>query len=382
MKPLIAIITNSFLNPKKPTELTIGGVETWLLELIRLLVSLGFMPVVYQTALNDFKLDVEGATIIGLGGLNRHLMNRLSHRDIDRRNIRWIIYSNSFVGEKYFRPDNIFIQHGIHWDYTMPQRTYFLHMKWEYIRRRLSRHDLKMCRESHLTITVDSNFLNYSRVMLGHRLNTNKLRYIPNFAIPQEKSLWHEKWMNPKEINVVFARRFELRRGVILFSEAMEQILSLSPGVRVTFAGSGTFERYIVEKFANSRRVTIEAVPHDKMYELLNRSHIAVIPSTYSEGTSLSCLEAMAAGCAIVATDIGGLCNIVIPDYNGILVRPNVSDIVIAVSGLANDLQRAETIANRGYDMICHSFSLSTWRNRIKQALNEAGVLNFNQGEF
>ena len=150
----------------------------------------------------------------------------------------------------------------------------------------------------------------------------------------------------------------------------------------MTFAGSGTFERYIVEKFANSRRVTIEAVPHDKMYELLNRSHIAVIPSTYSEGTSLSCLEAMAAGCAIVATDIGGLCNIVIPDFNGILVRPNVSDIVIAVSGLANDLQRAETIANRGYDMICHSFSLSTWRNRIKQALNEAGVLNFNQGEF
>jgi len=377
MKPSIAIITNSFFNPKKPAELTIGGVETWLLELIRLLVSLGFTPVVYQTAVNDFKLDVEGAEVIGLGGLNRHRMNKLSHRDIDQRNIRWIIYASSFVGEKYFRPDNIFIQHGIHWDYTMSQRTHFLHIKWEYIRRILSRHDLKMCRKSHLTITVDSNFLNYSRIMLGHRFDTNKIRYIPNFAIPQEKSLWHEKWMNPKEIHVVFARRFELRRGVILFAEAIEQILSSAPKVRVTFAGYGTYEKYILEKFGNSQRVTIEAVPHDKMYELLNRSHIAVIPSTYSEGTSLSCLEAMAAGCAVVATDIGGLCNIVIPDFNGILVRPNVSDIVLAVSGLVNDIQRAETLANRGYDMIGPSFSLSTWRNRIKQALNEAGVLNF-----
>jgi len=374
-KQQIAIVTNAFLDWKQPDDVTVGGVETWIGELARLLAELGQAPVIYQPARDDFRRVTEGIEIVGIGGSDRHRMNRLCHKDAERRGIGRIIYASSFVGERYMKPGQVFIQHGIHWDYTMPQRNLYLRLKWEYIRRRLQKHDLTMCRKAGMTVTVDTNFLNHSRILLGGRFDPEKVRYIPNFAIPQDSVLWKPKWQDPQTIRVVFARRFELRRGVILFLEALERILASNPAIRVTFAGTGSLEGHIRNVCGNNPRITMETVPHDRIYDLMNRSHIAVIPSTYSEGTSLACLEAMASGCAVVATDVGGLCNLVIPGYNGILIRPVATDLAEAVSGLANDPGHAQELALRGYEMVCRSFSLPVWRERIRQALTDAGIL-------
>ncbi|MBF0543025.1 MAG: glycosyltransferase family 4 protein [Candidatus Riflebacteria bacterium] len=376
MKPKIAVITHAFLNPKNPTELNIGGVETWILELVRLLTELGFAPVVYQISEQNFTFNFEGAEVVGLGTLDRPKMSQLSHQDIDSKNIRWIIYASSFIGEKYCRPGQIFIQHGIYWDYTTSERNFFSRWKWEYIRKTLSQIDLGLCRESRLTIAVDTNFLNFARINLGHRFDPKKIRYIPNFAIPQDKALWQGKWNNPKEIKVVFARRFEHRRGVNLFIEALEQVFSSPAKLLVTFAGCGSLSSHLFEKFGGTPWVKIEKIPHNKIYGLLNQSHIAVVPSIYSEGTSFSCLEAMASGCAVIASDVGGLCNIVLPDYNGLLVRPIATEIAFSIESLTEDIHRTETLAKRGYDMASNSFSLSMWRQRVRQALCEVGILN------
>ena len=378
MSSQIAIITHSFLDPAKPIELNIGGVETWLHELTKLLLLLGLNPIIYQTAKQDFKIHLNGIEIIGLGGLDRNEMSRLSHLDIDRKKIKWIIYASSFVAEKHFKTGQIFIQHGIHWDYTTSREDIWLRLKWEYIRWKLSRHDLLLCKKSRLTITVDTNFLNYSRIMLRHAFSPDKMRYIPNFAIPQDKLVWQKKWQNPEVIHIIFARRFESRRGVILFSEAIEQILKTEPNIHVTFAGCGSFDNYVKEKFGSVTNVTIEIIPHEKMYDILNKTHIAVIPTTYSEGTSLSCLEAMASGCAVIATDVGGLANLIIPDYNGLLVRPIVKDIKTSIIRLIHNQQLAETLANRAFNMVGTSFSLSIWETRIQHALREIGVLKSN----
>ncbi len=374
MKPQLAIIAQSFFNPNNPDSLNIGGVETWLMEFVRLLVSFGYAPVLYQTSAKDFSINFEGAEVIGLGGLNRHRMTHLSHLDIDKRRIKNIVYANSFVGEKEYRKGQIFIQHGIHWDYTTSPTNFRSRIKWEFIRRRLSRHDLKMCRDARLTICVDSNFVNYARTMLRHRFVPEKMQYIPNFAEPREKALWAGKWNNPETINIIFARRFEQRRGVLIFAQAIEQILESASNIHVCFAGWGTFSDFIKKKFENSKQVTIQAIPHEQMAEHLDKTHIAVIPSTYSEGTSLSCLEAMASGCAVVASDVGGLGNIVLPDFNGLLIRPIADEITHSIKKLIDDLPFAEKIARQGHETISQAFSISQWQQRVGQALTRAGI--------
>lgn len=375
MKKSIAIITHSFLDRTSASALAIGGVETWILEIVRLLFSLGIDPVVYQTSKDDFTKVFEGATVIGYKGADRKKMLSLSHADIDRRGIDRIVYAITFVDAKYYRPGQIFVQHGIYWDYTTSQYNIHGRLKWEFMRGKLSRNDMRMCLKSKLTIAVDTNFINYARIVMRHRFNPSRLVYIPNFAWPRNIDKWGPKWKNEDETRIVFARRFEYYRGVVLFTEVAEKLLHSLSGIKITFAGCGTYEKYLKEKFKDYANVAVKEVPHDEIYDLLCDSHIAVIPTLYSEGTSLSALEAMASGCAVVATDVGGLCNIVIPGYNGLLVRPITSEIADSIIYLAGDRKEAARLAGRGHELVSESFSVDVWRIRIKKALEESGFL-------
>jgi len=374
MKSGIAILTQSFLNPEDASQIGIGGIETWLSEFSRLLVDMGYTPFIYQTSDKEYEIKFNGSIIIGTGTVNRHKMCRLSHEDIKNRQIKWIVYATSSVGEKYFKPGQIFIQHGIHWDYTNTRPNIAQHIKWEMIRRKLSRHNLKMFRKSRLTISVDTNFLNYARIRLGQYFDNNKITYIPNFAIPQKEADWKGKWDRDEGINIIFARRFVSRRGVHQFAIAVERLLGALPKINVLIAGTGPLESFLRNKFRNTEQVVIEAIPHEEITAHLNRSHIAVIPSTYSEGPSFSCLEAMASGCAVIATNVGGLCNLVFPDFNGLLIKPTIKEIELAITQLSNDRSFAKELAYMGYETASRAFSLDLWRTRVYKALTRAGI--------
>ena len=45
----------------------------------------------------------------------------------------------------------------------------------------------------------------------------------------------------------------------------------------------------------------------------------------------------MACGCAVVATNVGGLCNLVINNFNGLLVNPNPEEISDAITRLVDN---------------------------------------------
>jgi glycosyltransferase involved in cell wall biosynthesis len=66
--------------------------------------------------------------------------------------------------------------------------------------------------------------------------------------------------------------------------------------------------------------------------ELLNRSDIFCLPSYYREGLPLALVEACAAGCAIVTTDMPGCREVVIDGVNGRLVPPR--DVVALTDAL------------------------------------------------
>ncbi len=384
MKTGFAIITNKYLNPENHTQNNIGGVETWIGEFSRLLIDMGYTPLIFQSSVRPFEINNNGSTVVGTGEMDAHRMSKASHREIKKRQIKRIVYATSFVGEKYFVPGQIFIQHGIHWDYTNRRSNILQHLKWERIRKKLSRHDLKMFRKSILTIAVDTNFINYARITMGHHFDENKISYIPNFAIAQEKDKWQDKWDQPRKINIIFARRFVSRRGVHPFANAIEHLLNSHPKINVLIAGAGPAENLLRNKFRNTGQVVISGIPHEEMSKHLNRAHIAVIPSTYSEGTSLSCLEAMASGCVVIASNIGGLGNIVLPDFNGLLIKPTSMEIKQASTHLLNDVEKAKELALKGYETVSKAFSLVNWRKRLYRALINAGVRNLskNQIEF
>lgn len=75
---------------------------------------------------------------------------------------------------------------------------------------------------------------------------------------------------------------------------------------RLVIAGSGSQQLRISRIAEHDPRIVVLGAIHDRreVIDLLRGIDVFVLPST-AEGLSLSLLEAMAAGCAVVATDVG-----------------------------------------------------------------------------
>ncbi|MCP4745249.1 MAG: glycosyltransferase [Desulfobacteraceae bacterium] len=75
------------------------------------------------------------------------------------------------------------------------------------------------------------------------------------------------------------------------------------------------------------------AIPNEKLPQVYSESSVFVLPS-YSEGLSVVIMEAMASGLPIVATNVGGIPELVQDGKNGYLVAPGKP------AGLANAIEK------------------------------------------
>jgi glycosyltransferase involved in cell wall biosynthesis len=104
------------------------------------------------------------------------------------------------------------------------------------------------------------------------------------------------------------------------------------------------------------------------MHDAYRRSDIVLIPTVASEGTSLSCIEAMASGKAIIATHVGGLSDLVIDRYNGLLIEPRASQLEEALETMIGDPELRAACGRRARHL-SEVFSIEHWRERWRRIL-------------
>jgi len=123
--------------------------------------------------------------------------------------------------------------------------------------------------------------------------------------------------------NVLFLSRLVGRKGIFTFLSVIDKIVK-SYDVEFIFAGSGG--KGIVE-LINSHKNTryLGYVPENIKPYIYNLADIFVLPSFY-ENFPISVLEAMASETAVVATNVGGIPEMITSGYNGILVPPKDVD--------------------------------------------------------
>ncbi|MCM1532927.1 MAG: glycosyltransferase family 4 protein, partial [Ruminococcus flavefaciens] len=214
-------------------------------------------------------------------------------------------------------------------------------------------------------ICVDYNYINWYRTQIQH--HEMEYRIIPNFTdVPQLNT---DKFRT-EIVKIIFARRLVTYRGTRIFAEAAERLLLKHDNVEITFAGDGPEERFLKEKFQNNRKVQFITYSSGESLEIHRDKQIAVVPTVGSEGTSLSLLEAMASSCAVVCSNVGGMTNIVIDNYNGLMVNPEANALFFALDRLVIDKNFAQKIANEGYNTVKNGFSFELWKEKWKEELH------------
>lgn len=250
------------------------------------------------------------------------------------------------------------IQHGIWWD--GPQSLFT---------RIVQSHRALSCMKTVSSmLCVDTNFINWLRGhgKLGLSL-ANKCVYVPNYADISSLRVSREVKSNP--IRLLCARRYEEKRGIDLFIRSLEILNKKGVAFTAHISSPGGFEQ-VTARLAQCGLSRIVTVSEDTMDDVLARygaADVAVVPTIWSEGTSLACVEAICAGLPVVATPVGGLGNIVIPGFNGTLVDPTATSIAAAIEELT-DMKKLSVMRKNCLSMR-ESLSKRMWERRILEWL-------------
>ncbi|CAA9491501.1 MAG: Glycosyl transferase, group 1, partial [uncultured Solirubrobacteraceae bacterium] len=147
---------------------------------------------------------------------------------------------------------------------------------------------------------------------------------------------------------VLLVGRLVYEKGFQVALDALPAVLAAVPGARFVVAGSGPYEEELraqAERLGLLDRGAFLGWTGDAaLAELYAAADVCAVPSLF-EPFGLVALEAMAAGCPVVAADTGGLREVV-PDGTGLRVRPgDAGDLARALAEVLTDPGRAVTLA-------------------------------------
>lgn len=363
-------IYRNYLSPDG-SNTSVGGIQTYLRNLKEVFMECGYQVEVYQLANKDFQKTLDGAYVYGFQTPNartngpKFLLEKVKANADPKKDI--IVFGcETFACEcKPFK--SIGIQHGITWDQQWRKLTGKLAYHLYYYRKAIKGWEvIKRVSNVDQLICVDHNFVNWYRASVAFpKLN---MKVIPNFSEIGENNLF--KHSNPDRIQIIFARRFTVYRGTRVFGNAITKILNEFPNVDVTVAGDGEDAPWLHEKLNGYANVKFIKYRSNESLAIHADKHIAVIPTIGSEGTSLSLLEAMSSGCAVVCSDVGGMTDIVINGYNGVMIGADNEDMLYqSMKMLIEDPELRQKLARKGYETVCAGFSHERWANEWKDMI-------------
>jgi phosphatidyl-myo-inositol alpha-mannosyltransferase len=160
-----------------------------------------------------------------------------------------------------------------------------------------------------------------------------------------------ERFANAKPMptdgpTVLFFGRHEQRKGLRVLLEAAA---GLPEDVTIWIVGQGPETAALKAKYAHDTRlVWLGRVDDEELANRLAAADVYCAPSLFGESFGVVLLEAMAAGTAIVASDLPGYRAVARPDEDAVLVAPeDVDGLAKALNDLLEDpARRAELVAS------------------------------------
>ncbi|CAH3736905.1 glycosyltransferase family 4 protein [Enterobacter hormaechei] len=352
-------------------KITIGGIQTYLIELALLIQGMGRTVIILQRGFSNFRQEYRGIEFISY---NQKIGSLVSFRALASEASKFVkskgivIWGNDQTSVKIPDIKTISIQHGITFDIEGIEskiKRKLINTPFYSLYRCAQRlNAIRKFEQSDYHVCVDYNFVNWYRTYRNNK-QLSKTRVITNFSPVFDQQ--PEK--NNARLSVVFARRFVERRGVHLFRTVVKRINSERKDIDFYIAGEGPYKQQLELDFGECDNVYFSTFRPEDSLDFHKNKDIAIVCSIGSEGTSLSLLEGMAAGCAVVSTNVGGLTNIVIDQHNGLLCEPNADSLYGALISLIDDEIKRKKLALNAYNTVIDSFNITKWRREWSDML-------------
>ena len=234
------------------------------------------------------------------------------------------------------------------------------------------------CSMAQVVITCSENLLGYLRqdlspaesskatvshygVDLPATLDTAAQTLLPD-GLPETFALVPSRLVEKKSVDVAIAAVAVLKRRAIR--------------VELVIAGDGPLrerlEAQTREQGVSDEVTFLGSVDHDAALRLMRRASFVVVPSSW-EAFGQVCLEAMAAGKAVIGSANGGITEIVEHGKTGLLVPPDdPEELAQAIGDLAGDPGRSTEMGIAGRRRAAEAFTWGQMVDRYHRAFDLA----------
>jgi glycosyltransferase involved in cell wall biosynthesis len=175
----------------------------------------------------------------------------------------------------------------------------------------------------------------------------------------EERAATRAKYAQPDEPLILFVGRFVREKGIQVLVNAAHPILAKVPNARFVVVGGGkpdVYRRYLEWAHLDDRFVFPGFLSGRELQELYRCADVAVFPSLY-EPFGIVALEAMSAGVPVVASEAGGLREVVRHDWTGTSCYvDDPGSLGWAVRRVLDEPERAQRLVRNAHERLYVDF--------------------------
>ncbi len=170
-----------------------------------------------------------------------------------------------------------------------------------------------------------------------------------------------EPWPDDAVLACTVAR-LTSQKGLFDLLDAVPAVLSRFPQTRFVIVGDGDLREPIMQRIAAAQLRSYVRLagsrPLDEVAAWLGAADLFILSSRF-EGLPLALMEAMAAGCPVVATDVGGVGEVIADGSVGWLVPPaDPPRLAAAINRIVGDPHSRHAMASAARARVLASFSV------------------------
>lgn len=198
---------------------------------------------------------------------------------------------------------------------------------------------------------------------------TTKIEVVENYSMVYEQS---KKKINNKTI--LYLGFITQLKGCFDIPRIAEKVKNKCADFKFILAGSGLVDE-LKNELEEKKLINYFDFPgwviNEEKYELLRVADLFLLPS-YSEGMPMSILEAMGYGLPIVASDVGGIPQLVKAGKNGFLEKPgDVDSFANAIVELLKDDEKRYKMGENSRKIAESNYSVEQHIEKICRIYNE-----------
>ena len=179
----------------------------------------------------------------------------------------------------------------------------------------------------------------------------------------------HELKLAEEVALVGFAANFHADKAPLDFVAAAVRVSKAFPNVHFCMAGHGPLEsdtRAQVQQAGLADRFHLLGFRKD-ILPVMASFDLLVLSSIAREASSTVLKQAGALGLPVVATDVGGTCEVVEHEKTGLIVQPgDVGGLADAIKSLLSDRKRAHEMGMAGKEKVLHEFTSDAIAERME----------------